>query len=70
MSREEEAEANRFAIALLMPAHFVHTEADKLLAQDPDMHHDDIVGRMARKFQVSETMMTMRMVELGRLVAP
>lgn len=66
---KQEAEANYFAICLLMPRHWVHTELDKLLASGIT---DDqvVVQQMARKFGVSETMMTMRLVELGRLTSP
>ena len=70
IEREQNAEANRFAIALLMPQHFVNTEFDALMMRHPKMHHDDLVARMAKKFAVSEPMMTMRLVELGLMVAP
>lgn len=66
---KQEAEANYFAICLLMPRHFVHTELDKMLASGTT---DDqvLVRQMATKFGVSETMMTMRLVELGRMTSP
>lgn len=67
--RQQEAEANYFAICLLMPRHWVHTELDKMMA---GCVTDDqvLVKQMATKFGVSETMMTMRLVELGRLTSP
>lgn len=68
--RTQEAEANYFAICLLMPRQWVHTELDKLLDLNKNMPEDEIVQRMAKRFQVSEVMMTMRLVELGRMIAP
>ena len=66
---KQEAGANYFAICLLMPRHWVHTELDKMIASGIT---DDqvLVKQMAVKFGVSETTMTMRLVELGRMTSP
>lgn len=70
IERRQNAEANRFAIALLMPAELVETEFDRLNAADKNMRGTTLVKAMARKFIVSETMMTARLVELGLMMAP
>ena len=68
---EEEAEANYFAVCLLMPATLVHKELDAMLSKmHPIADEDVIVRRMAKKFGVGETMMIARLVELGRMMPP
>lgn len=69
--REEDAEANVFAICLLMPETLIHSELDAMLKKlHPIADEDVIVRRMAKKFAVSEVMMVCRLVQLGRMMPP
>lgn len=70
LERDQDAEANYFAICLLMPRALVIDELEKLLGIDPNMEADEIVARLSRKFAVGHVAMTMRLVELGRLSTP
>ena len=70
LDRQQDAEANYFAICLLMPRALVIAELDKLLSIDPTMDADAVVQRLAQKFAVGQVAMTMRLVELGRLSTP
>ena len=69
LERRQNAEANRFAIELLMPARLVITAFCKLVAH-PRPTEKAVVESMARLFEVSEVMMTARLVELGLMMAP
>lgn len=65
---EEDAEANYFAMCLLMPQHMVHSEVDRLvMAKQWD---ESGVRSLARTFGVSEIVMTIRLTQLGRIVPP
>lgn len=70
LDRQQDAEANYFAICLLMPRALVIAELDKLLSIDPTMEADAVVESLAQKFAVGQVAMTMRLVELGRLSTP
>lgn len=62
---EQEREANQFAICLLMPAHFI---AHDLFGHPPlDLCEDKRIKWLAKRYGVSEQMMTARLKELGYL---
>jgi len=56
-----EAEANYFAMCLLMPAQMVKDEVKKLTI---DITSDETVKVLAKKFDVSLTMMAIRLAQL------
>jgi len=58
----EEREANRFASALLMPADLVSTES-----ADLDLSDETAVATLARRFEVSEQAMSIRLQQLNVL---
>jgi Zn-dependent peptidase ImmA (M78 family) len=58
-----EAEANYFAICLLMPEEMVHAEIAKLTEAERDI--DRIFPILSAKFQVSQQLVALRFVELG-----
>lgn len=58
----EDAEANYFAMCLLMPEDFVRAEVAKIGWFD--IEDDRAMKTLAKKFQVSVTMMTMRLGQL------
>jgi Zn-dependent peptidase ImmA (M78 family) len=62
--RRMEAEANAFAMELLMPADWVRREAAKL--GGVDIEDEKKVAKLAKKFGVSNAVMTLR---LGQLLA-
>jgi Zn-dependent peptidase ImmA (M78 family) len=63
--KEQEREANLFAIALLMPARFIHQDME---GQSPlDLENDQRIKSMAKRYGVTEQMMTARLVNLGYL---
>lgn len=66
---EMDAEANYFAICLLMPRDLVNAEFDRLVSRG---HGDSevIANTMARQFGVSNVVMTMRLLELGHFRMP
>lgn len=59
----KEVEANQFAAALLMPAPMVEGEAARLAGDGPLL--DQHVEELAKKFDVSEQAMTIRLSALG-----
>jgi hypothetical protein len=59
-----EVEANQFAAALLMPKKLVRAAVED---EGGAPVEDSAVGRLARKFQVSEQAMTIRLTVLGLL---
>jgi Zn-dependent peptidase ImmA (M78 family) len=61
-SDRQEIEANAFAAELLMPKDFVVRDLLEVLPLD-----EEKVRRLARKYQVSEQAMTIRLVNLGFL---
>jgi len=63
-SKEEviEREANHFAASLLMPAKLVINEVSKL---NPSKDDDDNIRILAKRFDVSVSAMTFRLVNLG-----
>ena len=63
--KEQEREANLFAIALLMPAKFIHEDMQGQLPLD--LENDKRIKSMAKRYGVTEQMMTSRMVNLGYL---
>jgi Zn-dependent peptidase ImmA (M78 family) len=66
----EEIEANSFAANLLMPKRFIVEDLEFQLASrsDGELPRDQLTA-LARKYQVSETAMTFRLINLG-LISP
>lgn len=60
----EEVEANAFAAALLMPARLVREEIRK---RDLDLDDEDDLSYLAKRFHVSTSAMSYRLVNLGLL---
>lgn len=65
MSAEQEAEANLFAMHLLMPEDMVRREMRRM--KSFDMADDKAIARLAKTFQVPQSIMAMR---LGMLMEP
>lgn len=61
---QEEVEANAFAAALLMPERLVR---DLIRRYDLDLDDEDAVADLARRFNVSTSAMSNRLVNLGLL---
>jgi len=60
-----EAEANLFAIMLLIPEEFIMRDLEGIKAID---YEDDTqISKLAEKYQVSKQLMTIRLVSLGVL---
>jgi Zn-dependent peptidase ImmA (M78 family) len=64
--REEEDEANLFAMYLLMPEEFVRREVSKM-KDEIDLESGKQIAELAKKFQVSVPLMTIR---LGQIYKP
>ena len=62
---DHEIEANQFAAALLMPRDFVFSVGRKIVEKDESIGVDDLVEAMAKKFDVSEQAIRLRLVNLG-----
>jgi Zn-dependent peptidase ImmA (M78 family) len=60
----EEVEANAFGAALLMPARLVREEIKK---HKLDLDDDDDLSALAKRFHVSTSAMSYRLVNLGLL---
>lgn len=60
---ETEKEANQFAAALLMPAHDVVREFQKI-----DISQEDSINELAEKFKVSSDSMKYRLINLGLII--
>jgi len=56
-----EAEANYFAMCLLMPAHLVKQEVKKITF---DLTSDEALKQLAKTFDVSQTAMALRLAQL------
>lgn len=62
---EMEIEANLFAMHLMMPEDFVRDEVRWVAPYGFDLVEDPAVKILARKFNVSEQLMLLRLVQLG-----
>ena len=62
---QEDEEANYFAMCLLMPADFVEAEIKKCGLIDLTDERSPGLKKLARKFGVSEALMTIRLGQLG-----
>lgn len=60
---ELEKEANRFAAELLMPKEFLVRDVQEIGLQD--LHDDEAVKQLAKKYEVSVQAMTTRLTSLG-----
>lgn len=60
-----ESEANLFARCLLMPEHFVRAELKKTDGSRDLTDPNNVVGKLAKKFGVSNEVMTCRLLEIG-----
>ena len=58
-----EAEANYFAMCLLMPEQMVHAEFAKLTPAERDI--DQVIKILSERFQVSQQVVALRLNELG-----
>ena len=67
---KQEREANAFAMALLMPEELLRDALDDEIASRSDRNEDAILRSLARRFEVSETIMACRLVDLGMLIGP
>ena len=65
VSDAKEREANYFAMCLLMPEQFVRDEVKKMGGLD--LVDDLKLNKLARKFQVSDGMMAMRLEQVFQL---
>ena len=61
----EEAEANAFATALLMPAELVESELEAMWSDHNNL--EGLVEALATRFQVTEVRMMARLTQLGLL---
>ena len=59
----DEIEANRFAAELLMPVEFVHKDLADVEIDVADA--DELIERLAKRYQVSKQAMTIRLTTLG-----
>ena len=66
-TKKEEREANAFAAELLMPADFVEKAVDELIDKQPTITANQLVGRLAVQFEVSEQAMEIRLGNLDIL---
>jgi Zn-dependent peptidase ImmA (M78 family) len=66
VSDQEEIEANQFAAELLMPRDFLQHSLTMLLRGKP-LSDLDIVRRLAKRFEVSQSAMEFRLTNLGML---
>ena len=65
IEKEQEREATEFAKCLLMPKQFIDSD---LFGQPPfDLCDDKRIREMARRYNVTELLMTIRLKELGYL---
>lgn len=62
---DQEAEADYFAMCLLMPEPMLRVEAKKLAGRG--FFVEDVVRMLARQFAVSDMVMTLRMQQLGMI---
>ena len=65
----EETEANVFAAALLMPCKLVEAEFKKLAHSEDYKSDDELIKALAKKFDVSPTSMSYRLINLNLLSA-
>lgn len=68
--RVQEQQANAFAMALLMPEGLLRDELHSLKFRHGTGNEDVILKSLAKKFQVSQTLMASRLIDLGMLIAP
>jgi len=64
---EKDKEATLFAFALLMPEEFLRKEIGKIHGGDIIDNDIDIVDYIAKKFQVTVTVASIRLKQLGYL---
>lgn len=63
--RSQEAEANLFAINLLLDADMVRDAAAHYAPDGFDIENDPVIAVMAKKFMVSTQLMIIRLCQLG-----
>jgi Zn-dependent peptidase ImmA (M78 family) len=61
----DEIEANQFAAALLMKREWVLDDAQQLLRQHPELPDEEVVRRLADRYEVSRQAMEFRLANLG-----
>lgn len=67
MTREEifELEANRFAMCLLIPEHFLRQDLEEMGITAIDYVQDENIAKLAKRYQVSKQLMILRFIDLG-----
>ncbi len=63
-SNHEEAQANAFAAELLMPRALVRGAVERALSRRPDVTPQELVGVLAKRFEVSAAAMQYRLTNL------
>jgi Zn-dependent peptidase ImmA (M78 family) len=63
----QEIQANQFAAALLMPQHLVSEIGQTMIDRNPKIAIDDLVNKLAERFDVSTQAMRYRLVTFGVL---
>jgi len=66
-SNPEEVQANRFAASLLMPRSLLYEEIERVLSRHRDLTPHDLVGLLAKRFEVSSAAMQYRLINLDIL---
>lgn len=67
MNRQQNAEANAFAMALLIPEEWLRRDFAEKECKGPIMDH--LIAELAAKYKVSESRMALRLIDLG-LIKP
>jgi len=62
---QEDAEANYFAMCLLMPEHFVRKDIEAMLAKSPLCFDDPRIDQMAKRYKVDVKLLMLRLGQLG-----
>lgn len=66
-SVKEDIEANQFAMELLMPRDWMLKDIEPILKGDGGIDDEKIIQRLAKKYKVTEPIMTLRIIQLGFL---
>jgi len=62
-----EAEANAFAMELLMPEDYVRSDLDAYLLEHPFADFNELSAFLSKRYQVSRELATLRIAELEYL---
>ena len=65
MTKDEEAEANAFAMELLIPEEWLRRDVAEMTGgRGIDFESDPVIAKLAKRYGVSEQLMTIRIVRL------